>query len=272
MGSSTKAGTHYFGSGDRGSARGSTSLYRSDINSDFVINNACTVQDDLEHVNLIQRTDTNGFVRRVYAIFTAQMLWSTACVGACAANPALMKLQADNFYFFWVAFAVYLACDLCLLCQRRLSRQAPVNFIILLIATLCQGYMLSLSCTTYTPESVFMVFGVASATFVGMTLYGLCARKDVGVRGSILSGAVAGGVALGAVLTQFSQSDIIYLAVCCLFVFIALTFVAIDTQMMLKERRYGISHEDYVVAALVLVVDFFNIFTHICKVVRKKKK
>jgi FtsH-binding integral membrane protein len=48
-----------------------------------------------------------------------------------------------------------------------------------------------------------MVFIVASSAFVGMTLYGLCARKDVGVRLSILSGAVAGGFALGFVLTQF---------------------------------------------------------------------
>lgn len=58
------------GSADRGSAFGSTSMYRSDINSDFVINNAYTVQNDLEHVDLVQRTDANGFVRRVFVIFT----------------------------------------------------------------------------------------------------------------------------------------------------------------------------------------------------------
>lgn len=117
-----------------------------------------------------------------------------------------------------------------------------------------------------------MVFVITTSCFVGMTLYGLCARRDVGVRGSILSGAVAGGIALGFVLTQFEESGMIYLAVCCLFIFIAVTFVAIDTQMMLKERRYGIGDEDHVVAALMLFVDFINVFTHICSVVRKKKK
>lgn len=38
---------------DRASARGSTSLFRSDIDSEYVINNAQTVQNDLEAVNLI---------------------------------------------------------------------------------------------------------------------------------------------------------------------------------------------------------------------------
>lgn len=117
-----------------------------------------------------------------------------------------------------------------------------------------------------------MVFIVATSSFVGMTLYGLCAKRDVGVRGSILTGAFFGGAALGAVLTQFPKSEIIYLSVSCLFVFIGLTFVAIDTQMMLKERRWGISTDDYVVAALMLFIDFINVFTHICSVVRKKKK
>lgn len=169
------------------------------------------------------------------------MIFSTALVGACAETPALMLLQWEYIYFFWAALGIYATCVLILLCQRRISRQAPINYIILLIATLCQGYMLSLTSHTYNPQCVFMVFIVATSAFIGMTLYGLCARKDVGVRLSILSGAVAGGVALGFVLTQFSETEIIYLAVSCLFIFMALVFVCVDTQMMLKERHYGIT-------------------------------
>lgn len=89
--------------------------------------------------------------------------------------------------------------------------------------------MHSYTCMTYAPDSVLMVFMVTSATFIGMTLYGIGARKDVGVRGSILAGAVAGGIALGVVLTQFQDSSILYLSISSLFVFISLTFVAIDT-------------------------------------------
>lgn len=177
-----------------------------------------------------------------------------------------------NLYIFASALSVYIMCDFLLLCQRRLSRQTPINFIILVIATLCQGYLLSMTCLTYNPESVFYVFVVTSATFIGMTLYSVFVKRDVGVRGSILTGSIFGGIALGICLTQFEQSGFIYMPICCLFIFIALTFVSIDTQMMLKEKRYGICQDDYVVASLMLFVDFINIFTHICSVVRKKKK
>lgn len=270
-GKSTKAGTQYL-SGDRESARGSVSLYRSDINSEYVINNAYTVQDDLEQVNLLMQVDTNSFIRRVFIIFTGQMIFSTLCVAAAAKSESVSKFQYEHFHLSWLVLGLYVLCDVGLLCERRLSRQAPVNYIILLVATLCQGYILSLTCMTAAPEGVLEVFLVTSSTFVGMTLYGLAARKDIGVRGSILAGAVAGGIALGVVVTQFERASVIHLAISSLFVFIALTFVAIDTQMILKEHHWGISHEDYVVAALVLVIDFVNIFTHVCKVVRKKKK
>jgi FtsH-binding integral membrane protein len=117
-----------------------------------------------------------------------------------------------------------------------------------------------------------MVFLVATSAFIGMTLYGLAARTDIGVKGSIGAAMIAAGLALAIVFTQFEKSAIIYMSFCCIFVFAAIVFVAIDTQMILKEKRYGITQDDYVVAALVLVIDFFNVFTHICKVVRRKKR
>lgn len=200
------------------------------------------------------------------------MIFSTCLVGLCAHSPGLMKAQSENFYLFWIAVGSYMICDFCLLARRELSRREPTNYLILLAATLCQGYILSYACRTYTPECVFMVFLIATSAFTGMTLYGLAARRDIGVKGSIGAAVVAAVLALGIVFTQFEKSEIIYISLCCIFVFAAIVFVAIDTQMILKEKRYGITQDDYVVATLVLVIDFFNVFTHVFKVVRRKKK
>jgi len=41
--------------------------------------------------------------------------------------------------------------------------------------------------------------------------------------------------------------------------------------MMLKEKRWGIGAGDYIVATLMLYVDFVNIFVHTCRVIYKKK-
>lgn len=86
-----------------------------------------------------------------------------------------------------------------------------------------------------------MVFLVATSAFVGMTIYGFAARRDIGVKGSIGAAVLAAGLALAVVFTQFEKSSIIYMSFCCIFVFVAIVFVAIDTQMILKEKRYGIT-------------------------------
>ena len=117
-----------------------------------------------------------------------------------------------------------------------------------------------------------MVFIMTTSAFIGMTIYGFAARRDIGVKSSIISALLSALVALVIIMTQFKNSDIIYISFCSIFIFVAIVFVAIDTQMILKERRYGITQDDYVVATLVLVVDFFNIFTHTCKAIAKKKR
>jgi hypothetical protein len=57
------------------------SLQRSDINSEFVINNNHITQNDLEGINLVESTDTKGFIRKVYGILTFQIFCTTIFVG-----------------------------------------------------------------------------------------------------------------------------------------------------------------------------------------------
>jgi FtsH-binding integral membrane protein len=46
-------------------------------------------------------------------------------------------------------------------------------------------------------------------------------------------------------------------AVCTLF---AMIFIVIDTQMIIGEGKYGVTHDDYIVGSLVLYIDFINLF------------
>ena len=57
------------------------SMPRSDINSDYNINNQRVPANDLELINNYEAQDQNGFIRKVYSIFTFQILATTAFVG-----------------------------------------------------------------------------------------------------------------------------------------------------------------------------------------------
>lgn len=54
-------------------------------------------------------------------------------------------------------------------------------------------------------------------------------------------------------------------------VVLSLLFVAIDTQMIMNDRKYGIGYDDYIVAALIIYMDFIRMFLEILRLFGEKK-
>ena len=88
--------------------------------------------------------------------------------------------------------------------------------------------MLSLISSEYTPESVFKVFLMTSAGFVGMTAYALVTKRDLSVMFGIAAGASLIMLTI-AIILMFSRSSVLILVYSALGAIAALAFVAIDT-------------------------------------------
>ena len=58
----------------------------------------------------------------------------------------------------------------------------------------------------------------------------------------------------------------------CFGVILALVFVAIDTRIIIKDRNYGITQDDYIVAALILYLDVLRIFVHLLRLLGSRKR
>ena len=88
-----------------------------------------------------------------------------------------------------------------------------------------------------------------------MTLYAMLTRYEVTIYYSIVSGVCTCLFTL-SVLLIFTRIPLLVMIYNFIGVLIALIFVAIDTQIILKDNKWGIGSEDYIVAALMLYVDF----------------
>ena len=130
--------------------------------------------------------------------------------------------------------------------------------------------MLSLLCSEYEPKSVFHVFVMTSASFVGMTLYALTTKHDISVYWSLASGASVCMLTF-TILLFFINNKAVYLIYSMFGVILGLLFVAIDTRMIIKDRKYGIGLDDYVVGALLLYLDILQIFIHLLRLFGSRK-
>ena len=158
-----------------------------------------------------------------------------------------------------------------MICSTKFSRWVPINYILLIIVTAGQSYTLGLLCSEYTPESVFSIFVLTCASFAGMTFYAVWTKHDISILYSIASGTTVCMITFAILLIFEITNSALTMVYSCLGVILALVFVAIDTRIIIKDRKYGIGVDDFIRAALLLYIDIISIFVHLLRICCSRK-
>ena len=264
------SGDHKRGGSHGGRASVQSSVLQSDINSDYQIQNSRLMQNDLEMMNIHINRDNNGFIRKVYAIFLTQVLATTVFVTFTVFEPSFGAYQQRDYLLEFICAFVYFTTSVTIFICRDLARQVPLNYMLLSICTVTQAYMLSSICSSYTPSSVLTVFVMASCSFLGMTFYAFNTTQVINVFYSLVYGTFMLLITL-SILIFFTQSSILLLMYSSLATFLSMAFVAVDVQMIIDGQKYNITCDDYILASLMLYVDFINMFIHLLQLFGQKK-
>lgn len=87
--------------------------------------------------------DRNNFVRKVYSILGFQLL-ITACITAIPLKSDHARLWMDDHTGLLIAACVGSLVVCCtMICCLQLTRMVPINYILLLLFTVCEAYMLA---------------------------------------------------------------------------------------------------------------------------------
>lgn len=129
---------------------------------------------------------------------------------------------------FYVCMVVGIICQITLMCFGRLARSVPINYVIMLLLTFCESYMLSLTCARYDPSSVFQIFLLTTVSFSAMSIYAVFTKKDLTIFGSIISGASMLMLTI-SLMMFFTSTPLLRMVYSGLGIILALLFVAVDT-------------------------------------------
>ena len=129
---------------------------------------------------------------------------------------------------FWFCLITTVIAQITLFCNKRLARTVPINFILLGYITISESYLLSMVCAEYTPESVFFVFMITSAGFVGMSAYAILTKRNLLIHMGVLWGMVIVSLCL-FFLVLFTRMPMLILMYAGIGVLFMLIFIAIDT-------------------------------------------
>ncbi|KAK9160864.1 hypothetical protein Syun_007205 [Stephania yunnanensis] len=208
-----------------------------------------------------------GFIRKIYAILSIQMLLTVAV----AAVVVFVHPIAPFFVSSPAGLAVYIVLcftPLIVLCPLYYYHQKhPVNLILLAVFTVAMSFVVGLSCAFTKGKVVLEAAILTAVVVVSLTLYTFWAAKrghDFNFLGPILFCSLLVLFVFGLIQLFFPLGKISVMIYGALGALIFSGYIIYDTDNLIK--RY--SYDEYVWAAVSLYLDIINLFLSLLTLIR----
>lgn len=209
-----------------------------------------------------------GFIRKVYLTLMIQLLVTVGIICAFLYWTDLRLWTWDNYWFSYTMIAVVMVLVVALSCCDNLRRQVPLNFIALGLFTVAEGVMLGALAARFEAEAVLWAMLATALVSLALSLFAFQTKWDF----TMLNGSL--WVLLWTVfsfclLCAILRSQYLYILYACLGTLVFSLYLVFDTQLILggKHRKYEVSPEEYVFAALNLYLDIVSLFLVLLKLI-----
>lgn len=211
----------------------------------------------------------NGFMTKVYAWMTIG-LSITGLVAFFVYQTGMWKTFANPiFYFAMILVEMGLVFYLV---RNVMNMDYPKGIFFFSLFSAVNGLTLSLIFARYELGSIANVFFITAGTFALMSAYGFITKTDLTRWGNILLMGVVGIIIASVLNIFFLKSDRMTLIISYIGVAIFMGLTAYDTQKI-KNYYYGYGGSDNlsILGALILYIDFINLFIFMLRILGRRK-
>eukprot|EP00915_Cephaloidophora_sp_WS-2016_P011160 GHVH01016458.1.p1 GENE.GHVH01016458.1~~GHVH01016458.1.p1 ORF type:complete len:242 (-),score=31.82 GHVH01016458.1:79-804(-) len=209
----------------------------------------------------------NGFIRKVLAITSTQLLLTSAVTASAMFN------ERTRFFILQPAVMIgsliaLIAASMALFCGQ--SKKYPLNYFLLLIFTLAESVTVSVMCLaaserTGSPFVVLKALGVTTIVVCGLTTWAMQSKRDFGhyIGLFVIAGFSLVGV---SVLNMFLRSSLLQSVICGMTAVVFGYYLMYDIQRLFKSE---VDLDDYILMSLNLYMDIIVVFQNILMLVSK---
>ena len=206
-----------------------------------------------------------GFIRKVYGIISIQLFITSIVTLICMYSTSVKIFLIEHIGLFWLNFILYVFLSIIITCVRGISRRVPHNYIILLIFTLSQSYIVGFICAFTKPKIVFMAATMTFIMVVFLTLYAITTKSDITMMGSLFF--IFGSAFLGlAMFNFFFRFELLHVIISCIGVGLFGLYIVYDTQLIIGNKSEILKVDDYILGAFLIYTDIISIFLQILQI------
>jgi len=206
-----------------------------------------------------------NFITKVFFILSIQLSITFLIVGIFSFVDSVKTYVQTHSALLIIAIVLSFVFIIVLVCCRNVAKSYPLNYIILGLFTLCEGYLLGAVSSTYDTTSVFYAVLITFFVTIALMTYAKYTKTDfTGIGGYlfvILIVFILFGIIASIICSQSCQIiNIVYSGVGALIFSIYLVY---DTQMIYGNHKNSYEDDEHVYAALSLYLDIINLFLYI---------
>eukprot|EP00164_Ancoracysta_twista_P000636 GFYU01000845.1.p1 GENE.GFYU01000845.1~~GFYU01000845.1.p1 ORF type:complete len:291 (-),score=69.94 GFYU01000845.1:204-1076(-) len=203
-----------------------------------------------------------GFVRKVYGILSAQLLFTALVVSIMMFTTSIREAVLRHPGFLWVAFFLSIGLLFALWWKKN---ENPANIILLTAWTFVEAYTVGILCCAFYARGqgnlVLLATIITGGVVLALTAYTFQSKRDFSGWGPALYAALWCHILWG-LLAIFWPSPFGGMMYSLLGALLFSMYLVYDTYMILKVY----DPEDYIPAAISLYLDIINLFIHILSI------
>ncbi len=219
----------------------------------------------------------NSILKNVYLWMSAGLALTAVVSYAVASSDALMKMFFSSGFSFIFLFIIQIG--LVMYLSTRIQKMSAMSAVLSFAAySIVTGITLSVLVYAYSSIVLSRAFFTTALLFGGMSLYGMVTKKNLdGIGHYLIMGLW--GIIIASLINLLFKSSGLYYIMSYLGVLIFLGLTAWDTQKIKRMNdSYGstMDEESYIkmsiIGALMLYLDFINIFLFLLRIFGRGNK
>lgn len=203
------------------------------------------------------------FIRKVYAILMVQLLTTFGLVAVFMFCEPVRRYARKNAILYYTSFVVFIITYLILACCSGVRRRYPWNAILLAVFTLALSYLAGMLTIVHNTKTVLLCIGITALVCLAVTIFSFQTKIDFTSCRGLMFGLVMALLLTGLVMVftvPFGYLPWLQIVYAGLGTIVFTVFLAYDTQLLVGNKRYSLSPEEHIFAALCLYVDVVFIF------------
>lgn len=208
------------------------------------------------------------FLQRVYQWMAIGLALTGAISYMVSGNMGLMRSLAGGGFIVLMLVELGLVWWLSAKVLTLTPSTAVTGF---LVYSALNGVTLSYIFLVYTGASIAMTFFITAGTFASVSIYGYTTKSDLSsMRSFLFMGLI--GVLIASLVNIFLKSPMLYWMISYFGVAVFMGLTAYDTQKLkAMQERGGASEQHAVLGALMLYLDFINMFIFLLRIFGRRR-